>query len=47
MSVETRHAMIAEAAYLLAERRNFQGDSALDDWLRAEADVDARLSAGA
>jgi len=47
MSAEARHAMIAETAYLLAERRGFQGDAALDDWLRAEAEVDGRLSAGA
>lgn len=43
---EERHAMIAEAAYLVAERRGFQGDCALDDWLQAEAEVDARLFAG-
>jgi hypothetical protein len=36
--------MIAEAAYLIAERRGFLGVAALDDWLQAEAEVDARLS---
>lgn len=45
MSDEERHAMIAEAAYLFAEQRGFQGDAALDDWLRAEAEVNAHLSA--
>ena len=43
---EQRHAMIAEEAYLIAERRGFQGDCALDDWLQAEAEIDARLSGG-
>ena len=42
---EQRCGMIAEKAYLIAEQRDFQGEAALDDWLQAEADVDARLSA--
>ena len=42
---EERHCLIAQAAYFIAEQRGFQGGGALDDWLRAEADVDARLSA--
>lgn len=42
---EERHRMIAEAAYLIAEQRGFQGDMALDDWLQAEAEVDARFAA--
>jgi len=46
MSDEEHHAMIAEAAYLLAEQRGFQGDAALDDWLRAESEINARLSTG-
>jgi hypothetical protein len=41
---DTRHSAIAEAAWLIAERRGFQGDLALDDWLQAEAEVDARLA---
>jgi len=45
-TLEKRHCLIAEAAYLIAEQRGFQGGAELDDWLRAEADVDARLSAG-
>ncbi|MCC6208279.1 MAG: DUF2934 domain-containing protein [Gammaproteobacteria bacterium] len=36
--------MIAESAYYRAEQRGFQGDLALDDWLRAEAELDALLS---
>lgn len=45
VSEDKRHAMIAEAAYLLAEQRDFQGDAALNDWLRAEEEVNALLSA--
>jgi len=43
---DRRYGMIAEAAYLIAEQRSFQGDAVLDDWLQAEADVDARFSSG-
>jgi hypothetical protein len=39
---EQRRQMIAEAAYLRAERRGFGGD-AVRDWCEAEAEVDARL----
>jgi Protein of unknown function (DUF2934) len=42
---QRRHHMIAEAAYLIAEQRGFQGDLALNDWLQAEAAVDARFAA--
>jgi len=45
VSVQERHCMVAEAAYLLAEQRGFQGDSVLADWLRAETEVNTRLSA--
>jgi len=40
---EERHGMIAEAAYLKAERRGFRGGSPQQDWLEAEAEIDARL----
>lgn len=40
---EERHTLIAEAAYYIAEQHGFQGD-ALDDWLQAEAIIDARLA---
>lgn len=46
VSEDARHAMIAEAAYFIAEQRGFQCDAALDDWLRAESEVNARLAAG-
>lgn len=42
---EERLRMIAEAAYRIAEQRGFQGDRTLEDWLQAEAEVDARLAA--
>lgn len=40
-----RYRMIAETAYLIAEQRGFEGDLSLDDWLQAEAEVDARFTA--
>jgi len=42
---EQRCCLIAEAAYFIAEQRGFQGETELDDWLQAEADVDARILA--
>jgi hypothetical protein len=33
------HRMIAEAAYYLAQKREFQGQHSLDDWLNAERQV--------
>lgn len=35
-----RERMIAEAAYFYAERRGFAPGNEMDDWLRAEADVE-------
>jgi hypothetical protein len=40
-----RRQMIAEAAYLRAERRGFAPGGELEDWLAAEAEVDALLAA--
>jgi len=40
-----RRAMIAESAYLRAERRGFAPGGEQEDWLAAEAEVDALLSA--
>ena len=37
--------MVAEAAYLRAEKRHFATGGETDDWLAAEAEVDARLAA--
>ena len=44
-SSQERYQMIAAAAYLRAERRNFAGVHALDDWIAAEAEIDAMLNA--
>ena len=40
---EQRLHMIANAAYLRAEQRGFQGGDAMQDWLAAEAEVDMML----
>ena len=40
---EDRQSMIAKAAYLRAEQRNFAPGHELDDWLAAEAEVDREL----
>ena len=40
---QQRHALIATAAYYLAERRGFAPGCELEDWLAAEAEVDAQL----
>jgi Protein of unknown function (DUF2934) len=45
VSDELRRAMIAEAAYLRAEQRGFVSGYELEDWLLAEREVDALLSA--
>jgi hypothetical protein len=46
VSADTRRGMIAKAAYLRAERRGFAPGFEEDDWLTAEKEVDALLSAG-
>lgn len=43
LSPEARHAMIAENAYLRAERRGFAPGGEAEDWLAAETEVDALL----
>jgi Protein of unknown function (DUF2934) len=45
VSDDTRRAMIAEAAYLRAEQRGFARGYELEDWLLAEREVHALLSA--
>lgn len=44
---QQRYDMIAETAYLMAEQRGFEGDAAMDDWLKAESEVDMKLAAKA
>jgi len=48
ISEDVRRGMIAEAAYLRAERRGFSGghEREREDWVAAEAEVDALLKAG-
>ena len=40
VSLEERHRLIAERAYILAEQRGFSGGNSVDDWLAAEAEVE-------
>ena len=42
-SEHNRHDMIATAAYFRAERRGFNGGCEIEDWLAAEAEVDAMM----
>jgi len=43
---EYRRALIAEAAYFIAERRNFAPGNEVEDWLNAESAVDTALTLG-
>ncbi|MGH8267539.1 MAG: DUF2934 domain-containing protein [Steroidobacteraceae bacterium] len=43
ISAEGRREMIAQAAYLRAERRGFAPGRETEDWLAAEQEVDALL----
>jgi tRNA(Ser,Leu) C12 N-acetylase TAN1 len=42
---ERHHAMISDAAYFLAEQRDFCPGHELEDWLSAERDIDSALGA--
>jgi hypothetical protein len=44
LTTEGRRRMISEAAYYIAERRGFDGGFELDDWLQAEAEVEALMA---
>ncbi|HEY8053464.1 MAG TPA: DUF2934 domain-containing protein [Steroidobacteraceae bacterium] len=46
VSADARRAMIAERAYLRAERRGFAPGHAAEDWLAAEGEIDLLLKAG-
>jgi len=46
LTAEARRTMIAEGAYLRAERRGFAPGHETEDWLAAEAEVDALLKVG-
>ena len=43
LTAEGRRTMIAENAYLRAERRGFAPGHETEDWLAAEAEIDALL----
>jgi hypothetical protein len=45
-TAQQRQQMIAVAAYHRAQRRNFDPGHELEDWLEAEAEVDAQFQAG-
>ncbi|MFH1018837.1 MAG: DUF2934 domain-containing protein [Pseudomonadota bacterium] len=44
ISAEQRYRMICEAAYYLAEKHGFRGGSPVDDWVKAEHQIDTMLS---
>jgi hypothetical protein len=44
---ELRHAMISEAAYYLAQQRGFEARHDLENWLRAESQIEAALAGAA
>jgi hypothetical protein len=46
VSETARRVMIEQGAYLRAERRGFAPGGELEDWMAAEAEVDALLRAG-
>ena len=46
VDAQTRYRMIAEAAYLRAERRGFSGGDPEQDWVEAEREVDEALLHG-
>lgn len=45
VSADERRAMIAQNAYLRAQRRGFEPGHETEDWFAAEAEVDALLRA--
>lgn len=45
VTLDERRALIAERAYLIAEKRGFQPGGENDDWLAAELEIDALLKA--
>jgi len=38
---EERQQLIAQAAYFIAERRGFSPGNEIEDWLQAEAEIEA------
>lgn len=46
IQAKERHHLIEVAAYYIAERRGFHGESSHDDWLLAEQEIDAMIAQG-
>jgi hypothetical protein len=46
LASEKRRYYVEVSAYYLAERRGFHGGSQLEDWVRAEAEIDRLLQEG-
>jgi hypothetical protein len=46
LTPDARRALIAQNAYLRAERRGFEPGHETEDWLAAEAETDALLKVG-
>ena len=46
VDVDARRRLVAEQAYLIAERRGFTGGSPEQDWLEAEREIDQLLLQG-
>jgi len=44
VTAEQRQAMIEEAAYFIAEQRNFSPGNTADDWLAAETHIDRLIA---
>jgi len=44
MTMDQRRDLIAQAAYLRAEKRGFNGGDPVEDWLAAEKEVDTKLA---
>ncbi|MHB1100816.1 MAG: DUF2934 domain-containing protein, partial [Burkholderiales bacterium] len=42
-SAEERYRMISEAAYFRAEKRGFDGNHAMEDWIESEEEIDRVL----
>jgi Protein of unknown function (DUF2934) len=44
VSSEERHQLIAKAAYFHAEQRSFAPGYEMEDWLKAEVEIETRLT---
>ncbi|MBS3935748.1 MAG: DUF2934 domain-containing protein [Sulfuritalea sp.] len=46
LTLDQRRYYVEVAAYYIAERRGFRGGSEMDDWVRAEEEIDRLLREG-